>query len=216
MDPTSPSLNRNKAYKTYLAIQERILNQEYKFGERINIDKLSRELSVSNNPIREALAMLERDGLIDIIPNSGARVIEFTSESFRELTETLEILISGGYRLCVAKGNKDILIAHMRRQLTVQKAMADSDLPDADFARAAIKFDECFIKVTGNARLIALFDELMNIFLLASVYDYQHGHSEKKANISEHQEMLEAIESGDDREVMRQISNHYNKEILFQ
>lgn len=216
MDPTSPRLNRTKAYKTYLAIQEKVLNQEYKFGERINIDKLSRELSVSNNPIREALAMLERDGLIDVIPNSGARVIEFTSESFKELTETLEILISGGYRLCVAIGNRDILIAHMRRQLAVQKSIADLDLPDADFARAAIKFDECFIKVTENARLIALFDELMNIFLLASVYDYQHGHSEKQVNIREHQDLLAAIEAGDDDIVMKKISIHYNKEILFQ
>ncbi len=216
MNATSPGVNRNKAYRTYLAIQEKILMQEYKFGERINIDKLSRELSVSNNPIREALAMLERDGLIDIVPNSGARVIEFTQSSFKELTQTLEVLISGGFRLCIANGNRDILIAHMRRQLALQKAMIDSELSDADFAKAAIKFDECFITVTGNNRLIALFDALMNIFLLASVYDYQHGHSEKEVNIQEHAEMLRLIEAGNDEGVIQSIIQHYNKEILFQ
>ena len=82
--------------QTYRIIRERILNQHYRFGERINIDILSRELGVSNNPIREALTVLEQDGIITITPNVGAKVLEFTAESYRELTETIEILLVGG------------------------------------------------------------------------------------------------------------------------
>lgn len=105
--------------QTYNIIRERILKQHYRFGERINIDALSRELEVSNNPIREALAILEIEGLITITPNVGARVMQFTLESFLELTETIEILIVGGYKLCLRNGRIDVLIEKMQESLAL-------------------------------------------------------------------------------------------------
>ena len=68
--------------QVYEIIRQKILQQEYALGEKINIDTVADELKISNSPIREALMMLSQDGLIEMIPNNGARVISFSEEGF--------------------------------------------------------------------------------------------------------------------------------------
>lgn len=54
----------------------RILGGEYVPGERLGEAELASALGVSRTPIREALRMLAADGLVEITPNKGARVVE--------------------------------------------------------------------------------------------------------------------------------------------
>lgn len=58
----------------YESLEEKILSGEYKIGEQITENRISAELGVSRTPVREALMMLEKDGLVDLIPNKGAVV----------------------------------------------------------------------------------------------------------------------------------------------
>lgn len=203
---------RNQAYSL---LRERILKQEYTFGERLNIDILSRELSISNNPIREALTMLEKDGLITKTPNVGSKVIEFTADSFRELTKTIEILVAGAYHLCREEGKIEALTRRMEEALEAQREAEDGG-SDLDFARAAIRFDESFVKITENQRLIHLFDSQMDIFQMALLHDYQNRDIDRGANITEHEAILLATKSGDHDRVLNLIHHHYAREIAFQ
>ena len=70
----------------YEIVREKILTQEYELGSKINMLELSKELNVSNTPIREALSMLERDGLIINKPNAGPSVVDFTESSFKTVS----------------------------------------------------------------------------------------------------------------------------------
>ena len=58
----------------YTSIEDKIISGEYRAGEQITEMRLSGELGVSRTPVREALAMLEKDGLVELIPNKGAVV----------------------------------------------------------------------------------------------------------------------------------------------
>ncbi len=55
-------------------LSEKIIRTEFKPGERIIEDKLARELGVSRSPLREALRMLEKEGLVELMPRHGVRV----------------------------------------------------------------------------------------------------------------------------------------------
>lgn len=71
---------------TYDAIKAMILDHEISPGEHVGIDELSRDLSVSQTPIREALARLEADGLVTKIPLRGYRATDLlTVQQFDEL-----------------------------------------------------------------------------------------------------------------------------------
>jgi DNA-binding GntR family transcriptional regulator len=58
------------------ALRDAIVDGRLKPGERLKEIPLAAQLGVSRGPIRDALRLLERDGLIDVIPNRGAVVPE--------------------------------------------------------------------------------------------------------------------------------------------
>ena len=73
--------------QVYEIIREMILRQEYRLGEKINIDTLAATLNVSNSPIREALNMLEKQGIVENIPNIGSHVVTFSTTAYREISD---------------------------------------------------------------------------------------------------------------------------------
>lgn len=80
-------------------LSELIIHAELKPGERIIEDKLARELGVSRSPLREALRMLEKDGLVELMPRHGVRVTVFT----RAHVESLYDILTALYDLLVRK-----------------------------------------------------------------------------------------------------------------
>jgi DNA-binding GntR family transcriptional regulator len=63
-------------------------------GDRIDLDALAETLGVSRVPIREALAQLERDGLVHMPHHRGAFIAAFDAATLREAFE-LYALLSG-------------------------------------------------------------------------------------------------------------------------
>lgn len=194
--------------QVYEIIKEKILSQEYKLGEKINILNLCKELNVSNTPVREALSMLEKDGLVIMQQNSGPKVIEMTKENFSEISETVLTLILGGYELCRAKDLKVELTEIMKASLEDQKKV-EFNGSDYEFAEKAISFDACLIQIVDNNRLKLLFDRVFNIFLLVVLYEHQKKGVDRTRSIGEHQAIVDAIESGDDEKVREAIKIHY-------
>ncbi len=72
----------------YLAIRQRILDCDYEPNSLLNEEVLQNELGFSRTPIREALAKLENEGLIEIVPKKGIRVSNYT---LSDLIYTYEI-----------------------------------------------------------------------------------------------------------------------------
>ncbi|MFY9325920.1 MAG: GntR family transcriptional regulator [Candidatus Nanopelagicales bacterium] len=93
--PKPPTGTRfNLSDDIFLIIRKKIMTREIIPGERINIDSLSRDLNVSQTPIREALARLEETGLISKEPLKGFKASQLLTNkeaqelfSFRELVE---------------------------------------------------------------------------------------------------------------------------------
>ena len=70
--------DRSLRIRVFNAIENAILDGEYKDGDSLNELKLSKELGVSRTPVREALMQLELEGLVRNVPNKGAVVIGVT------------------------------------------------------------------------------------------------------------------------------------------
>lgn len=75
-------------------IRNMILSGRFSPGEKINIDQLSRELSISKTPIREALKELGREGLLSYQAREGWSVASHSPEEFSQLEELQQILRS--------------------------------------------------------------------------------------------------------------------------
>jgi DNA-binding GntR family transcriptional regulator len=96
------------------ALRDAILDGRLKPGQRLKEIPLAERLGVSRGPIRDALRLLERDGLIEVIPNRGAVVPEVHA------LDVLEV-----YALRASLGS-----------LALQKSMLEDRFPDDDLERA--------------------------------------------------------------------------------
>jgi GntR family transcriptional regulator, rspAB operon transcriptional repressor len=73
--------------KVYRVIRDDILNNRFMPGERLVETKLARQIHTSRTPIREALHVLEREGLLESIPRVGYRVREMKWTEVEEICE---------------------------------------------------------------------------------------------------------------------------------
>ena len=92
------NLHRTKEEYVYATLRAAITRCDLKPGEKLVRDDLSVKLGVSQIPIRGALHRLQAEGLIEIIPHSGARISEISRDTINEifmLLESLEVVAFG-------------------------------------------------------------------------------------------------------------------------
>jgi DNA-binding GntR family transcriptional regulator len=68
------------------SLQAAILAGRLKAGARLVEAGIAEQMRTSRGPVRDALLLLERDGLIEKLPNRGARVLNFNARALREAT----------------------------------------------------------------------------------------------------------------------------------
>ncbi len=78
-------------HQIFNLLRDRILNDEYTTGQKLNELALANELKISRTPIREALKQLELEGLVESIPNKGVYVKGFSP---RDIDDMFEIRLS--------------------------------------------------------------------------------------------------------------------------
>ena len=80
------------------SLRDRIVHGDLAAGSRLGEAELAGELGVSRTPVREALSRLAAEGLVEIVPNRGARVATWTAaelEGVFDLRSTLEPQLTG-------------------------------------------------------------------------------------------------------------------------
>lgn len=71
----------------FRTLRQAILRGELKPGERLMEIRLANQLGVSRTPIREAIRMLELDGLVIMVPRKGAQVAQITEKDLNDVLE---------------------------------------------------------------------------------------------------------------------------------
>lgn len=158
--------------QVYDVIKQKIFNQEYDFGDTINISSLSKELGVSNTPIREALSRLEVEGLVTATHSTKVQVIELDEKIFSEIARTFFVVTFGAYGLCRREGKVPLLLQLMETSLAEQKqAFENKDY--GNFVSKAIEFDRSFVLATENEKLISYYDGLASLLYLLARHNHQ-------------------------------------------
>ena len=80
----------------FRTLRQAILRGELKPGERLMEIRLANQLGVSRTPIREAIRMLELDGLVIMVPRKGAQVAQITE---KDLNDVLEVRLGSQRRM---------------------------------------------------------------------------------------------------------------------
>jgi len=80
-----------------------IFSGKYKQGDRIIEADIAKELQVSHAPVREALYLLQKDGVVERLPRKGVRVKSFTEKELIDYSIALVDLIEKALDICEKK-----------------------------------------------------------------------------------------------------------------
>ena len=83
---------RTKQEYVHSWLRDAILDGTLRPGERVVIDDVARRLEVSAIPVREALQLLQSEGLVAIAPHVGATVAAVSADEIREVFAIMEAL----------------------------------------------------------------------------------------------------------------------------
>jgi DNA-binding GntR family transcriptional regulator len=89
------------------ALRTAITSGRFAPEERIKQEQIAAELGVSRTPVREALHLLEREGLVRLVPRRGAIVQGFTAADVRELYELREVLEPAAAELATVRATPE-------------------------------------------------------------------------------------------------------------
>lgn len=133
-------------------VGDRILSGAMPPAARISEQELADEFSVSRGPIREALRILEREGLVTILARRGAIVTELSATELQELLEIRAGLFEMVVRKLPSQPQPE-LIAMLRAG--VQRLDALAPLPDAgnEYAETTYRLLILCARQSGNKRL---------------------------------------------------------------
>lgn len=138
----------------YERLKTEILENRLPAGFQAPEPEIAERMGMSRTPVREALLKLEAEGLVELIPRRGARVLPISIDDMREIYEILTVLEPDvAYRLAQAKLDKEAL--HELEQATedMEQALANDNL-DA-WAYADNQFHRKLLALHGNKRLMA-------------------------------------------------------------
>ncbi len=196
--------------QAYALLRDKILKQELRMGERLNIAALTKELKISNSPLREAIAILEKDGLVESTPNAGYRVITMDTPEMTLLTQTLLVLLDGCYLDCIRKNRVDHLKELLANALHMQREEYTGKTTYT-YVQLAINFDRCFVDACENSMLSDMFSSKFALLVLATLYEHQDHQMSVEQNFKDHQLIYEAVLSDDVEAVRKLLATHYDK-----
>lgn len=139
--------------RVYLALRDAILSLAYAPGAMLRKAVICEALGVSRSPVAEAIARLAADGLVDVVPQSGTRVSQFSMDEIREASFMREAL-EGAAVAKLALDHTPEQLAQLSRCLRMQQLMmADGD--SAGFYEADEAFHTTLMDATGFPNLAA-------------------------------------------------------------
>lgn len=157
--------------KVYAVIRNDILNGRISPGERMVETRLAKQIKTSRTPVREALHMLEREGLLESIPRVGYRVKQIEWNEVEEICEIRAVNETLAARWAMERMTSKEIHALEENVALSKRELKEKD-PRAFVSRDA-EFHEILVRASGSRRLSELcemFRRHMLRYRLESLY----------------------------------------------
>ena len=192
-------------------LREAILKGDLKPGERLMELQLAEKLGVSRTPIREAIRMLEQEGLAVTMPRRGAEVAKMTLKDMEDVLEIREALDELAVQVACTRITQEQLEQLKRTKDSFAKATKNGGVKQ--IAQEDVKFHDVIYEATGNPKLVSLLNNLRE-----QIYRYRVEYLKDRRNyptlIEEHEKIVEALEARDVDRVTKEMHRHVSNQAV--
>lgn len=206
--PMPAEQGRRQSYsdQAYTLLRRKILDNEISAGLQATEQEIAEALGMSRTPVREALVRLANEGLVEVRPRHGMRVLPVSGEDMREIYEILTGLETVAAESVARRGLTDA------QSGSLEQAVADMDiaLENGDlraWAEADERFHMLLVDFCGNRRLRTL---------VGTYWDQAHRvrmitlrlRPKPTKSSADHAELLDALRRGDGEAASRIHREH--------
>jgi DNA-binding GntR family transcriptional regulator len=201
-------------------IQSRVVSGELQLGSWLRQDRLAAQYDVSRTPIREALQTLSARGIVELIPNRGARV---RLPTLREIREAY--FVRAELEGLAAELAADLATQQQLDRLRAAEALFEDAVPSAHansggapdaaarehWHAANDEFHEVVLEASCNRMLRTLVVDLHRRFPRNLTWGVLDDVRLLQDNVGQHRRMREAIERRDGAEARRLMRAHVRR-----
>lgn len=192
-------------------LREAILKGELQPGERLMELQLASKLGVSRTPIREAIRMLEQEGLAVTVPRKGAEVARMTLKDMEDVLEIREALDELAAQIACERISSEQMNRLMDTKKEFERILASGEVKE--IADVDVKFHDIIYEATDNAKLVYLLNNLREQLFRYRV-EYLKNPENYPALIQEHEAIVSALEARDKAKVTEAMHEHVTNQAV--
>lgn len=193
--PVSPSSSVDAACE---AIREAIRSGQYKGGSRVREVEVCLLANVSRTSVRQALTLLAAEGFVELRPNRGAVVIDWTDTNLLEVFDLRALLEAYAASLAAQRATPDD-VQQMRQEAAVFSELTHAAKGKLDLrliAESNNRFHRLILDASKNPRLASMLVAVVHVPLVKQTFAKYTPESLQRS-ATQHLELVDAIASGD-------------------
>ena len=193
--PVSPSSSVDAASE---AIREAIRSGRFKGGSRVREVEVCALANVSRTSVRQALTLLSAEGFVELRPNRGAVVIDWTDTNLLEVFDLRALLEAYAASLAAQRATPDE-IQQMRQEAVAFSKLTQAAVGKFDvrlIAESNNRLHRLILDASKNPRLASMLVAVVLIPLVKQTFA-KYTPASLRRSATQHLELVDAIESGD-------------------
>lgn len=177
----------------YAALRDLLIAGTWEPHTPLREETLATQLGTSRTPVRDALRRLEADGLVEIVPRKGARVVGFSDEQVDAIFDLRALLEGYAARGAAERGAADL---PRLRRLASEMEEAGSTGRRGDITALNLEFHHALHAASGNTLLPRVLQSVISVSLVHTAF-LVYADDELHRSQGHHRELIEAIAAGD-------------------
>jgi DNA-binding GntR family transcriptional regulator len=187
-------------------IRDAIISGELQPGHPLREAELGRQMGISRTPVREALRLLQNDGLVEFQPNRGATVKSYTAADLEDVYN-LRAALEGYAALTAAERITDLQLTALKESCDRYMKLRSSSESLSLLAEENVTFHNTILAAAGSERLAAMIRQVTALPLIYKSY-LTYSPENREAAESQHRQIAEALAQRAGGDARRLLEDH--------
>jgi DNA-binding GntR family transcriptional regulator len=190
-------------------LREEILSGVLRPGERLIEEQLTRRFGISRGPLREALRLLDEQGLVEHLPRRGVRVTSLSERDVDELFALRDVLERYAVDKALPLAEPDRL-TELKATLDAMAAAADvGDLREENDAHC--RFHIAMVGLAGQRHLLLAYQPVirkLQLYMAANLRRETEHRGDPRDGVRRHQRLFDAVATGTPETALEILATH--------
>lgn len=200
-----PPLSRSASAAASEVIREAIIDGRLTPGQRLKEEELARELGMSRTPVREALLLLQSEGLVESIPRRGATVRSYAADDLDDMYQLRAVLEGYAARRAATRISRDDIARLEESCARFDRLRTEDGL--RDLVKENLLFHNVILDAAGSDRLVPLVRKVIELPLVYRSFSW-YSPEQKLISQHYHRQLTRALAAGDAKRAEMIMTEH--------